>query len=166
MLPTTKSSDWEWWAVSGVIGRWSWFYLHIYAAKHVYFWIVQRRLAWHWGAGVIHACSRRGYLKKISWIELCMFDKGFGGRQYQKTTLRLRILLSTTSCEGAVVVFVRNSPEYPTPWTQSESNSATYEKTEVRNSQGFRFEVRKILLKLSRSFNVVWILIVFSLPQS
>jgi hypothetical protein len=41
-------------------------------------------------------------------------------------------------------VFVRNMPEYLTPWTQSESNSATYKKTEVRNSLGFRFEVRKI----------------------
>ena len=67
--------------------RWSWFYLHIYAAKYVYFWILQRRLARHWGAGVIHAGSRRGYLKKHSRIELCMVDKGFGGRQYQKTTL-------------------------------------------------------------------------------
>jgi hypothetical protein len=48
------SSSWEWLAVSGIIGRWSWFYLHIYAAKYVYFWILQRRLAWQWGAGVIH----------------------------------------------------------------------------------------------------------------
>ena len=31
--------------------------------------------------------SRRGHLKQISRIELCMVDKGFGGRQYQKTTL-------------------------------------------------------------------------------
>jgi hypothetical protein len=31
--------------------------------------------------------SRWGYLKKNSQIELCMVDKGFGGRQYQKTTL-------------------------------------------------------------------------------
>ena len=38
------------------------------------------RLARHWGAGVIHAGSRRGYLKKNSRIELCMVDKGFGGR--------------------------------------------------------------------------------------
>ena len=38
-------------------------------------------------AGVIHAGSKRGYLKKNSRIELCMVDKGFGGRQYQKTTL-------------------------------------------------------------------------------
>jgi hypothetical protein len=82
-----RSGGWEWWAVSGVIGRWSWFYLHIYAAKYVYFWILQRRLARHWGAGVIHAISMRGYLKKNSRIELCMVDKGFGGRQYQKTTL-------------------------------------------------------------------------------
>ena len=50
------------------VGRWSWFYLHIYAAKYVYFWILQRRLArhCHWGAGIIHASSRRWYLKKIS----------------------------------------------------------------------------------------------------
>ena len=81
------SGGWEWWAVSGVIGRWSWFSLHIYAAKYVYFWILQHRLARHWGAGVIHAGSRRGYLKENSRIELCMVDKGFGGRQYQKTTL-------------------------------------------------------------------------------
>jgi hypothetical protein len=27
------SGGWEWLAVSGVIGRWSWFYLHIYAVK-------------------------------------------------------------------------------------------------------------------------------------
>ena len=81
------SGGWECWAVSGVIGRWSWFYLHIYAAKYVYFWILQRRLARHWGADVIHAGSRRGYLKKNSRIELCMVDKRFGGRQYQKTTL-------------------------------------------------------------------------------
>jgi hypothetical protein len=81
------SGSWEWWAVSGVIGRWSWFYLHIYAAKYVYFWILQRRLARHWGAGAIHARLRWGYLKKYSRIELCMVDKGFGGRQYQKTTL-------------------------------------------------------------------------------
>ena len=45
------------------------------------------RLARHWGAGVIHAGSRRGYLKKKFRIELFMVDKGFGGRQYQKTTL-------------------------------------------------------------------------------
>jgi hypothetical protein len=44
-------------------------------------------LARHWGASVIHAGSRRGYLKMFSRIELCMVDKGFGGRQYQKTTL-------------------------------------------------------------------------------
>jgi hypothetical protein len=81
------SGGWEWWAVSGIIGRWSWFYLHIYAAKYVYFWILQCRLARHWGAGVIHTGSRRGYLKIISRIELCMVDKGFGGRQYQKTTM-------------------------------------------------------------------------------
>ena len=31
--------------------------------------------------------SRWGHLKQISRIELCMVDKGFGGRQYQKTTL-------------------------------------------------------------------------------
>jgi hypothetical protein len=64
-----------------------WFYLHIYAAKYVYFWILQRRLARHWGAGVIHAGSRLGYLEKNSRIELCMVDKGLGGRQYQKKTL-------------------------------------------------------------------------------
>jgi hypothetical protein len=58
------SGGWEWWAVSDVIGRWSWFYLHIYAAKYVYFWILQRRLARHWGASVIHAGSRWGYLNK------------------------------------------------------------------------------------------------------
>jgi hypothetical protein len=29
----------------------------------------------------------QGYLKKISCIELCMVDKGFGAKQYQKTTL-------------------------------------------------------------------------------
>jgi hypothetical protein len=81
------SGGWEWWAVSGIIGRWSWFYLHIYAAKYVYFWILQRRLARHWGAGIIHVSSRRGYLKKISQIELCMVDTGYRGRQYQKTTL-------------------------------------------------------------------------------
>jgi len=57
--------------------------------KCVYFWMIQRRLARHWGAGVIHAGSRRGYLKKFSRIELCMDDKGFRGRQYQKTTLAL-----------------------------------------------------------------------------
>jgi hypothetical protein len=83
------SGGWEWWAVSGVIGRWSWFCLHIYAEKYVYFWILQCWLTRHWGAGVIHASSRQGYLKKISRIELCMVDKGFGGRQYQKTTLAL-----------------------------------------------------------------------------
>ena len=66
------SGGWEWWAVSGVIVRSSWFYLHIYAAKYVFFWILQRRLARHWGAGVIHAGSWRGYLKKNSRIELCM----------------------------------------------------------------------------------------------
>ena len=44
-------------------------------------------LARHWGAGVIHAGSRRGYLKKIFRKELFMVDKGFGGRQYQKTIL-------------------------------------------------------------------------------
>jgi hypothetical protein len=59
----------------------------IYTSKYVYFWILQRRLARHWGAGVIHAGSRRGYLEKISQIELCMVDKGFQGMQYQKTTL-------------------------------------------------------------------------------
>ena len=50
----TWSGGWEWWAVSGVNGRWSWFYLHIYATKYFYFWIFQRRLARHWGGGVIH----------------------------------------------------------------------------------------------------------------
>jgi hypothetical protein len=44
-------------------------------------------LARHWGAGVIHAGSRREYLKKNSRIELSMVDNGFVGRQYQKTTL-------------------------------------------------------------------------------
>jgi hypothetical protein len=39
------------------------------------------------GAGVIHAGSRRGYMKTNSRIELCMVYKGFGGRQYQKATL-------------------------------------------------------------------------------
>ena len=41
---------------------------------------------WHdiRGAGVIHAGSRRGYLKKNFRIELCMVEKGFGDRQYQK----------------------------------------------------------------------------------
>jgi hypothetical protein len=77
----------EWWAVSGIIDRWSWFYLHIYAVKYVYFWILHRRLARHWGAGIIHASSWQGYMKKNSQIELCMVDKGFGGRQYQKTIL-------------------------------------------------------------------------------
>jgi hypothetical protein len=38
-------------------------------------------------------------------------------------------LPSITSCEHAAVVFVRNSPEYTTPWTQSESSSATYKRT-------------------------------------
>jgi hypothetical protein len=43
--------------------------------------------------GTILRCRRnsrrfeRGYLKKNSWIELCMVDNGFVGRQYQKTTL-------------------------------------------------------------------------------
>jgi hypothetical protein len=31
--------------------------------------------------------SLRSYLKKCSPIELCVVDKGLGGRQYQKTTL-------------------------------------------------------------------------------
>jgi hypothetical protein len=53
--------------------------IHIYAAKYVYFWILQRRLTRYWGAGLIHAGSRRGYLNKNSRIELCMVDKGFGG---------------------------------------------------------------------------------------
>jgi hypothetical protein len=44
----------------------------------------------------------------------------------------------------------------------SELSGCHLKKTEVRNSRGFSFEVRKILLrfkqfKLSRSFNVVWI---------
>ena len=77
----------ELYLVSYIVGRWSWFYLHIYAVKYVYFWILQRRLARHWGASIIHAGSWRGYMKKNSRIELCMVDKGFGGRQYQKTTL-------------------------------------------------------------------------------
>jgi hypothetical protein len=65
--------------------------MHFSGWKHIchflYFWILQRRLARHWGAGVIHASSRQGYLKKNFRIELCMVDKGFGGRQYRKTTL-------------------------------------------------------------------------------
>ena len=49
-------------------------------------WSIQK-LARHWGAGVIHASSRQGYFKIFFRIELCMVDKGFWGRQYQKTTL-------------------------------------------------------------------------------
>jgi hypothetical protein len=43
--------------------------------------------------GTILRCRRNsrrfkwGYPKKNSLIELCMVDNGFGGRQYQKTTL-------------------------------------------------------------------------------
>ena len=84
LLPESQNGDiqwiwsggWEWWAVSGVIGRWSWFYLHIYATKDVYFWILQRRLARHWGAGVIHTGSRRWCLKKNSRIELWDSEAG------------------------------------------------------------------------------------------
>ena len=90
------SGGWEWWAVSGVIGRWSWFYLHIYAVKYVYFWILQWWLARHWGEGIIHTGSRWRYLKFFFRIELCMVDKGFGGRQYQKTTLEYRKLCMET----------------------------------------------------------------------
>jgi hypothetical protein len=73
-----RSDGWEWWAVSGIIGRQN---------MSTFEYSLQRRLTRHWGAGVIHAGSRRGYLKKKSRIELCMVDKGFGGRQHQKTTL-------------------------------------------------------------------------------
>jgi hypothetical protein len=61
--------------------------LIIFMQQNVYFWILQCRLARHWGAGIIHVGSRQGYLKFFFRIELCMVDKGFGGRQYQKTTL-------------------------------------------------------------------------------
>ena len=43
-----------------------------------------------YSSGGWHDIERQGHLKKNSWIELCMVDindKGFGGRQYQKTTL-------------------------------------------------------------------------------
>ena len=39
------------------------------------------------GAGVVHAGSRRGYLKGISRVELCMVDKGFGGGQCRRAAL-------------------------------------------------------------------------------
>ena len=45
-------------------------------------------------------------------------------------------------------------------WPTVKVTALPIKKTEVWNSQGFSFEVRKI------SFNVVWILTVFSLPQS
>jgi hypothetical protein len=40
--------------------------------------------------------------------------------------------------------------EWRTPWTQNESNRATYKKTEVRNSLGFSFEIRKIPLRFKQ----------------
>jgi hypothetical protein len=52
-------------------------------------------------------------------------------------------LPSTTSCEGSVVVFVRNSPEYSTPWTQSESNSATYIPWTQSESNSTTYKKRK-----------------------
>ena len=70
---------------------------------------------------------------------------------YSKSCL-VRLPRPYTSCEGAVAVFVRNSPEWRTPCTQSERNSATYEKTEVRNSRGVSFEVRKIPLRFRLPF--------------
>ena len=59
------------------------------------------------GAGVMHAGSRRGYLKKNSRIELCMVDKGFGGRQYQKTTLASITSYNTNRIGGVMVKSAR-----------------------------------------------------------
>ena len=95
--------------VSGVIGRWSWFYLHIYAVKYVYFWILQRRLAQHWGAGVIHAGLRRGYLRKNSWIELCMVDKA--GNIRKQLWLRIPKGIKAVTCSFNVF-FLSHSLRY------------------------------------------------------
>jgi hypothetical protein len=72
------SGGWEWWAVSDVIGRWNVLYFIWYEVWNRLYHVIR----WIWSGG-----SRRGYLNKFSRIELCMVDKGFGGRQYQKTTV-------------------------------------------------------------------------------
>jgi hypothetical protein len=40
--------------------------------------------------------------------------------------------------------FVRNSSEYTTPWNQSESNSATYKKTEIRRNLKNKHDFRVV----------------------
>ena len=67
-------------------------------------------------------------------------------------------LTTCTSCEDATVVFVRKSPEYPTLWTQSESNSATYKKNGSSDLSGFGFEVRKIPLRFKQHLTsgIIW----------
>ena len=57
-------------------------------------------------------------------------------------------LPSTTSCESAAVVFVRNSPEYPTPvHVHKVKVTAPPIKNRKFRTRGFRFEVRKIPLR-------------------
>jgi hypothetical protein len=77
-----KYVTWSLFPLRGIV-----YSIHLYIFMQQNMSTFEYRLARHWGAGVIHAGSRQGYLKKNSWIELCMVDKGFGGRQYQKTTL-------------------------------------------------------------------------------
>jgi hypothetical protein len=45
--------------------------------------------------------------------------------------------------------FVRNSSEYTTPWNQSESNSATYKKTEIRRNLKNKHDLKRAGVKKS-----------------
>jgi hypothetical protein len=55
---------------SGVIGRWSWFYLHIYAVKYVYFWILQ-----YTAVGTTLRCRRNS-----CWFKAGVPEKKFTNR--------------------------------------------------------------------------------------
>ena len=98
------SSGWEWWAVSGVIGRWSWFYLHIYAAKYALVGTTLRcrRNSRRFEAGVAE--------KKFS--NRTMVDKGFGGRQYQKTTLASNPKRDYPSACGQIFSYIMARTSY------------------------------------------------------
>ena len=57
--------------------------------------------------------SRRGYLKTISRIELCMVVKGFGGRQYQKTTLASNPKRDYVTVTDILPHFLHSNPTMP-----------------------------------------------------
>ena len=98
------SGGWEWLAVSGVIGRWSWFYLHIYAVKiclllntpaAVSTTLRCRRNSRRFESGVPENIflnrtrdSEAGNIRKQLWLRI---PKGINGELYYKNNRKLPI---------------------------------------------------------------------------